>query len=28
LKISNDEFNQLPSETILEIETLISKNIK
>lgn len=28
LKLSRDEFNQLPNETILEIETLISKTIK
>lgn len=27
LKLSRDEFNQLPNETILEIETLISKTI-
>ena len=27
LKITKDEFNQLPTETILEIETLITKNI-
>jgi len=28
LKISKDDFNQLPTETILEIEMLISENIK
>lgn len=27
LKLSRDEFNQLPNETILEIETLISKTL-
>lgn len=28
LKLSREEFNNLPQETILEVEQLISKNIK